>query len=65
MKVKELKLILEQYNNEDLIYIELSPGACYKISHGDLRPSKHDDDYFEIRSCYKDPATNSPILDIE
>jgi len=65
MKVGILKEILKQYNDNDLLYLELNLGTTYRIDHCDIKSSPFADYLFPIKNAKKHDMTNSLILGIE
>ena len=65
MKVGILKEILKQYNDNDLVYLEVHIGTMHRIDHCDIKSSPFDDDLIPIKSATKDGKTNSLILKVE
>ena len=65
MKVGLLKQLLEQYDDNSLICIELTWGLCYKLNHNEIEPLSHNDDLFAIENMTRDPQTSGPILHLK
>ena len=65
MKVRDLKLALEQYDDDSLVLTLLSQGTVYNINKCIIDSCKHDTDLYEIKHTLKDSYTNSVILTVE
>lgn len=65
MKVKDLKLALDQYDDEQLVHIDLHMGVIHRINKCIIEPTKYDGDLYDIKTAEKDNKTNSLILTIE
>lgn len=64
MKIKDFKLILDQYNDDDLLFIELTNSTIYRINKCLIKSTKHDPDLYEIKGAEKDNNTESLVLSI-
>ena len=63
MRVKDLKLVMDQYDDNDLMYFQLTCGDVHQLGKTIL-PSKHNDDLFEIKSAQKDDKTSALVVKI-
>lgn len=65
MKIRDLKAILESYDSNVPIYIELSMGTLYRLEKFQIKPSLHNANLTPIIKTEKDKLTNALILKVE
>jgi hypothetical protein len=65
MKINDLKLVLDQYDDNSLIYVEITAGTSYRLDKMIIKPSIFGDDYTPVKNAYKHEVTNSLILTVE
>jgi hypothetical protein len=65
MKIKDLKIALNRYNDDDLILIQIGIGTAHRIEKGQISPAEHDSDLFPILKPTHDKMSNSLILELE
>jgi len=65
MKVRDLKLALDQYDDDALVHIELGMGTVHRINKCIIEPSTHSGDLYAIRYSTKDIDTSGMVLLIE
>ena len=65
MKVSDIKLALDQYNDNDLVFIKLGLGTAYRIDKAIISGSKHNDDLYEVKGVERDTQTSSMVICFE
>lgn len=64
MKIKDLKLILNQYNDDDVVHVELDMGTIHRINRGMIKPATHDYDSYKVTESEHDMINHSLILKV-
>ena len=65
MKVKDLKLALEQYDDESLVTIQIPAPTVNKLHVNGIKSISVHGDVYEVKNAEKSPLTSALILEIE
>jgi len=65
MKIKDLKIAIEQYDDNDLIFIRVGIGTSYRIDKCQIPTMKDNNDLLKILKASKDEQTNSLVFELE
>jgi hypothetical protein len=65
MKVKDLKLVLEQYADDSLICVEVSLGTTYRLDRCIIKPMSFNDDLTPVKTAEKCEQTGMLVLKFE
>lgn len=61
--VKELKKLLDEFDDDDKVYIELGMGTCYRIGHCVIPHAEFNENFIEVKAIKNDGGF--PVLTVE
>ena len=65
MKVRDLKIALDQYDDNNLVFVQIGISTAYRIEKGQISSAKHDSNLFPILVSTHDETSCSLILKLE
>ena len=65
MKIKDLKTALDQYDDDDLVFLKLGIGTAHRVDTCQIKYASSDPDLYEIKSAEKAEGIEALVLNIE